>query len=252
MRLKNKIALVTGAATGIGAAVAKHFASEGAVTYATYHTKGKGRHQSSQENGILEYVKMDVRDESSWLEVRKMIEARHGRLDVLVNNAGVVLDVDNVAATTLEQWNNTMAVNATGAFLGCHTMLELLKKSEAASIVNVVSSIVFKPDVLVAYASSKAAMWGLTRSIALYCSREKLPIRCNSVHPGGVETEMLRDFIEAAPDPAAVREFAVQNQLIKRFAEPIEIARFIAYLASDEASFVTGAAFPIDGGLSIN
>lgn len=252
MRLNNKVALVTGAATGIGAAIVRRFINEGANVVASDINREKGDRLSNDLGRSVTFAHHDVTDEAGWIAIRDRISSEFGHLDILVNNAGVVLPGDDIEHGELATWNKTMAVNSTGVFLGCHTMMDLLKRSPAASVVNISSVVVFKPRIEVAYTASKAAVWGLTRSVAIYCARNNYSIRCNAVHPGGIETDMVSDYIRSAADPDALRQELVQGHLIKRFAKPDELVNGIVYLASDESGFVTGSSLTIDGGMSIS
>jgi 3(or 17)beta-hydroxysteroid dehydrogenase len=251
MRLDQKIALVTGAATGIGAAIARRFVAEGATVFASDINREKGELLAKELGQSLIFEHQDVTDESGWIAMKARIGAAFGHLDILVNNAGIVLPNDDIEHADAATWTKTQSVNSTAVFLGCHTMLDLLKKSRAASVVNISSVVVFKPRVEVSYVASKAAVWGLTRSMAIYCAQNNYPIRCNAVHPGGIETDMISGFLRQAPDPAALRSQIVAGHLIKRFGQPDELVGGIVYLASDESSFVTGTSLSIDGGMSI-
>jgi 3(or 17)beta-hydroxysteroid dehydrogenase len=203
MRLNNKVALVTGAATGIGAAIVRRFVNEGATVVASDINREKVDRLSNELGSSVTFVHHDVTDEAGWIAIRDRISSEFGHLDILVNNAGVVLPADDIEHGELATWNRTIAVNSTAVFLGCHTMMDLLKRTPAASVVNISSVVVFKPRIEVAYNAGKAAVWELTRSMAIHCAQNNYPIRCNGVHPGGIETDMVSDYIGSAADPTA-------------------------------------------------
>lgn len=236
-RLAGKVAIVTGAASGIGAAIARRFAAEGATVLACDIAAGG------------DTLPLDVTDEAAWEATVALAVARHGRLDVVVNNAGIVSH-QAIDATTLDVWNRVLAVNLTGAMLGCRSAIAAMRLNPggpAGSIVNLGSTTSFQGlanDCV--YTASKAAIVGLTRSVATWCAREGLAIRCNSLHPGATRTEILRQvFIDDPEVEAKVAAMAPVN----RIADTDEIAALALYLASDEASFSTGAQFVADGGL---
>ena len=237
-RLAGKVAIVTGAASGIGAAIARRFRAEGADVLACDVTAGEDIH-------IL-----DVADEAAWAATMALVAERHGRLDVLVNNAGIVSH-QAIDQTTLVSWQRVIAVNLTGPMLGCRLAIAAMRANPggpSGSIVNLGSTTSFlglANDCV--YTTTKSGVVGLTRSIATWCALQGLPIRCNSLHPGATRTEILRQvFVEHPEIEAKVSAMSPMN----RMAETDEIANLALYLASDESSFSTGAQFTADGGLS--
>lgn len=239
-RLDGRIALITGGARGQGAAHAERLAAEGAVVLIgdVLAEEGRCTEKALQNSGYdVTYLHLDVADAASWQGAYELVDARHGRLDILVNNAGII-HVTEIVDETLEEWNRLLAVNLTGAFLGLHTMIPLLRKGTNAAVVN--TSSIFGPSGAIgnaAYASSKAGLLGLTRTAALELAPDG--IRVNALVPGGVSTPMN----ELEPEGGVVPETP-----LGRRAKPAELAAAVAYLVSDDASFVTGTELVVDGG----
>jgi len=245
-RLDGKIALVTGAAGGIGGASARLFEAEGAKLVLT--DLDISSLAEFQERGALTLVQ-DVTDEALWREVVDAALAKFGALDVLVNNAGVGM-IGNIETTTLEDWRRTQAINSESVFLGCREAVRAMKR-QGGSIVNVSSVAGIVGDAQsVAYCASKGAVRLTTKSVALYCARKGYGIRCNSVHPSFTRTSMVEGFIANASNPTRVREGLNAAAPLGRMGEADEIASAILYLASDESMFTTGAEIIIDGGLT--
>lgn len=232
--LKDKIVLVTGAAGAIGAAVVAAAENAGAMAIATDLTGDAG---------------LDVTSESDWQRVVDEIDERHGRLDGLVNAAGIVA-LGSIEQLDFATWRKVLAVNLDGAFLGCKYAFPLLRKRGGA-IVNLssVSALVGGHN-LAAYNASKGGLSLLTKSIALHGARCKPPVRCNAVCPAFVEGPMVDAMAEAARDPDGAMEKMSRAIPLGRLGRPAEIAGLCVYLLSDAASFVTGANLPIDGGLT--
>ena len=245
-RLDGKIALITGAAGGIGGASARLFEAEGAKLVLT--DLDISSLAEFQERGALTLVQ-DVTDEALWREVVDAALAKFGALDVLVNNAGVGM-IGNIETTTLEDWRRTQAINSESVFLGCREAVRAMKR-QGGSIVNVSSVAGIVGDAQsVAYCASKGAVRLTTKSVALYCARKGYGIRCNSVHPSFTRTSMVEGFIANASNPTRVREGLNAAAPLGRMGEADEIASAILYLASDESMFTTGAEIVIDGGLT--
>ena len=245
-RLDGKIALITGAAGGIGGASARLFEAEGAKLVLT--DLDISSLAEFQERGALTLVQ-DVTDEALWREVVDAALAKFGALDVLVNNAGVGM-IGNIETTTLEDWRRTQAINSESVFLGCREAVRAMKR-QGGSIVNVSSVAGIVGDAQsVAYCASKGAVRLMTKSVALYCARKGYGIRCNSVHPSFTRTSMVEGFIANASNPTRVREGLNAAAPLGRMGEADEIASAILYLASDESMFTTGAEIIIDGGLT--
>lgn len=250
-RLAGKVALVTGAAQGIGAGIARAMAAEGARVIAADRNVA-GCEALADEIGA-EALALDVASEDDWATAARHIAASHGSLSILVNNAGVEL-VKPMTEHSLADWRWLMAVNVDGLFLGCRALQSLLAASGGASVVNIssIAGLVGYPDQL-AYNTSKGAVRHMTKSLAIEWASHALPIRCNSIHPGCIRTPMLEMAVEGwvregsipPDDPwAAVASLCPLNAV----GSPEDIAMGAVYLASDEARFVTGIELVIDGG----
>jgi NAD(P)-dependent dehydrogenase (short-subunit alcohol dehydrogenase family) len=247
-RLVGKVALITGGASGIGLAAARRFAASGAsVVIGDIDTEAAALAENEHE--ALSYGRLDVTDDASWATVMDEVLRRFGRLDVLVNSAGISV-VKDIERITLEEWHRVQAVNLDGVFLGCRHAVRVMK-ARGGSIINMssVAGIVGSPE-LVAYNASKGGVRLLTKSVALHCARKRYGIRCNSVHPGYVETPMVQRSFAGLPDPEAARAWILGLTPLGRLAKPEEIADLLLYLASDESAYVTGSEFVIDGGLT--
>lgn len=255
-RVAGKRALVTGAAQGLGAAIARKLASEGAQVLLT-DINGEGAADAAQAintaygAGTAFSLRHDATQETDWLAALDLARTAMGGLSVLVNNAGVGLG-GTIESTSFETWKRSFSINTDSVFLGCKLAMPLLRESQPASIVNM-SSIagLIASDGLAPYNASKAAVWMLTKSVALHCARQGLDIRCNSVHPAFIDTAILDNFRR---DPARPREEtlnALARQLpMGRIGEPEDVAAGVLYLASDESRFMTGAELKLDGGVS--
>jgi len=235
VRLSKKVAVVTGASSGIGRAIADLFAEEGAVVYAT------DVHARSSAGSI--FVKQDVAEEKDWSELVERISREQGRLDVLVNNAGIVGTYETITGLDMADYYRVIAVNQTGAFLGMRYGIPLMLKGGGGAIVNI-SSIwgLIGAKGVAAYQASKGALTCLTKNAALSYAPQ---IRANSVHPGLIRTQIIER------QDQAMTQALIDETPLKRMAEAREVAYAALYLASDEASFVTGAERVIDGGYTI-
>ena len=244
MRLKGKVALVTGGNKGIGAAVVRRFASEGAKVWSGDILTDKTNELSDdlaydKENIIHETL--DVTSQTSWQLLINKIVHETSKIDVLVNNAGIY-ERRSIEETTEEQFDKMLAVNTKGPFIGIKLALDALKASGNASIVNLSSTAGLRGSFAVHYGASKGALRLMTKSIASKYAKDG--IRCNSVHPGPIDTEMGH----TAVPPDQLKERLYERIPMGRFGTAEEVANVILFLASDESSFVTGSEVVVDGG----
>ena len=244
-RLEGRVALVTGAASGIGRATAKRLAAEGAIVAVTDVQDGPGEEavaEIREAGGNAFFLHQDVADEDSWRETVERVLAEHGRFDILVNNAGMG-DLAPIEETTLEDYERTIAIDQTGVFLGMKTCAEALKSSGHGSVINISS--IFGTSggfgTSPAYHAAKGAVRTLTKNIALHWATEG--VRVNSVHPGFIRTPILDQS-----RGTEIWDAMIASTPMGRLGEPEEIAAAVAYLASDDASFVTGCELYVDGG----
>jgi 3(or 17)beta-hydroxysteroid dehydrogenase len=248
-RVSGKVVLLTGGAMGLGKAATKALLAEGATVIITDIDEAAGR-ATAAELGC-DYLHQDVTDWPRWQAIIAEVEASHGRLDVLVNNAAITV-FGSIADISPEDFKRCYTVDVDSIFMGCKAAIPLMAKSGGGSIVNFSSAAGNKPSPdLAAYNSAKAAVVTLTKSIALYCAREKNGVRVNSVQPGTILTPNVESVIAGTPDPDATRAAFSIAQPIGRMGEVEDIAHLVVYLASDESKFATGAPFIVDGGLSI-
>jgi NAD(P)-dependent dehydrogenase (short-subunit alcohol dehydrogenase family) len=248
-RLEGKVALISGGASGIGLATARRLAEEGAaVVLADIDREAAERACAGIEGASFE--PLDVTSDEDWRRTTDAIAERHGRLDILVNSAGIA-PTGTIEDVSLEDWRRTLAVNLDGTFLGCRHGVRVMKAGGGGSIVNLssVSGIIGGHN-LAAYNAAKGGVRLLTKSVALHCARKGYGIRCNSVHPGFVDTPMLQDLVRHSRNPEETRLKLAASVPLGRNARADEVAAMIAYLASDEAAFVTGAELVIDGGVT--
>lgn len=246
--IAGKVIFITGAASGIGAATARLAAAEGAaVILADRDPRGAGI--ASDIGPGAAFTELDVSSEPSWQSAIADAEERFGRLDVLVNAAGINPST-TIVDTSIEDWRRAFSVNADGVFLGCkHGVKSMTATGTAGTIVNVASPMGIKPwATLIAYSASKAAVLNLTKSVALFCVQQNNGIRCNAVVPGAVHTAMMERFLQSTPDPAAALASLAERQPGGRLVTAEEVAEAILYMAGDGSASVTGAVLPIDGG----
>lgn len=252
-RLAGKTALVTGAARGIGAAIASAFAKEGAQVVVTDIDTLRGQALASDIKG--RFLRLDVACEADWVALADQLPA----LDIVVNNAGITgfegpfdgappaHDPENAR---LQDWRAVHAVNLDGTFLGCRYAIRAMRARGNGSIINISSrSGLVGIPMAAAYAASKAAIRNHTKTVALYCAGQGLNIRCNSIHPAAIMTPMWEPMLGTGPDRAARQAALVAETPMQRFGTPEEVAALAILLASDEAAYMTGAELTIDGGL---
>ncbi len=245
-RLEGKVALISGGARGQGAVEARMFAEEGASVVIGDILDDQGRQTEAelQELGYnVTYVHLDVTSESDWEAAVQSAVDTYGKLDVLLNNAGILIR-KNIEETTEDDWDRIFAVNAKGVFLGTKAAIPAMRDAGGGSIINISSTagLVGSPNGSASYTATKGAVRLFTKSTAIQHAREG--IRCNSIHPGPIETDMIADTLN---DPANMA-LRMQRLPLGRVGKPSEIAYGALYLASDESSFVTGSELVIDGG----
>ena len=246
MRLEGKVAIISGGARGMGAAEAKLFAREGAKVIICDVLEDEGRQTEAEINevgGDAVFVKLDVTSQDEWENAVNTAIERFGKLDILVNNAGIIVQ-STIEDMTVELWDKVMDVNAKGVFLGTKTAIPHMKEAGGGSIVNIssISGIVGQDNVTAGYNASKGAVRIFTKAAAVQYAKEN--IRVNSIHPGPIATPMTA---EGRADPERVALTAERTPL-GRYGEPEEVANAVLFLASDEASYVTGSEIVVDGG----
>ena len=249
-RLQDKVAIVTGGASGIGRGIAQRYVKEGAATVITDVSEAGA--DVAAELGA-EFLPQDVRQEDQWASLIAEVVGRHGRLDVLVNNAGIFTSCP-VEDTTLEDWQRTLDVNLTGVFLGCKYGIRQMKANPGGtfgSIINLSSVVGLRGQHGgAAYSASKGGVRLLTKTVAL----ENAPhgIRCNSIHPGVIETPIMDPMFKAAPDPERYRKMIESTLPIGYMGDPArDIGNMAVYLGSDESVYLTGTEMVVDGGMTI-
>ncbi|MFT4038777.1 MAG: glucose 1-dehydrogenase [Thermomicrobiales bacterium] len=248
MRLENKVAIITGGAQGIGQACVEKFVAEGARVALLDIDEPRGREEAVRWGDAARFIRCDITREAEIVAaVAETIEA-FGGLDVLVNNAGVNTYFDATTMTE-DEWEQVFAVDLKGAWLCCKHALPHMRAQGSGAIVNIASLHAFMTTYnMFPYAAAKAGMVGMTRSLALDYGPEQ--IRVNAICPGWTRTQLVDEWLQLQPEGQAAEQRVLDQQPLRRMATPLEIANFVAFVASDEASFITGAALLIDGGLS--
>jgi len=248
-RLTQKTCVVTGAASGIGRAIAERFRAEGASVIVTDIDAAAGAATAARIG--CRFERLDVREEADWLHLAALVPTA----DVVVNNAGVTgfehgpVPHDPEHAS-LADWREVHRVNLDGTFLGCRYAIGAMKARGQGSIINISSrSGLVGIPLAAAYASSKAAVRNHTKSVALYCAQQGWQIRCNSIHPAAILTPIWEPMLGAGLDREQRMQALVADTPLKRFGQPEEVAAVAVMLASDEATYVTGTEINIDGGL---
>ena len=246
-RLENKVAIITGAAMGLGAADATLFANEGAKVILTDVAADKDQELADKIGAT--FMQQDVTDEGRWKQIISDTVNLHGKLDVLVNNAGIV-EVGDPENQTTEEYRKTMAVHMDSTFFGCKYSIPVMAESGGGSIVNMCSiASVQGESYVAAYCAAKGAIEAYTRAVAVHCGLKKNGVRCNSIHPSGIITPM----VESVPEKMEAKFGGAPNQdaPASKQGEPNDIAYAALYLASDESKFMNGAQLRVDNAMSV-
>ena len=253
-RARDKVALITGGASGIGKACALHLAREGATVVITDRNAALGHAVAAEFGAPHGFREHDVTDEAGWSRIVDEIVATHGRLDILINSAGIGVMGDPEHAT-VEDFRRMYAVNVEGTFVGCRTAIGAMKQTGGGSIINIssVAGLIGVPD-LAGYCASKGAVRMLSKSVALYCARAGYNIRCNSVHPSFIDTPMVdamaQTMGQVLGDQAKARTQLERAVPLRRMGHVDDVSNLILFLASDESRFITGGEHCVDGGLT--
>jgi NAD(P)-dependent dehydrogenase (short-subunit alcohol dehydrogenase family) len=249
-RLKGKVALVTGGTGGIGAATVRRLVLEGAQVVFTGRGAEAGQAVSGETGAYFHRHSVD--DRPGWDTLMDDIAARFGRLDIAFANAGIEGGDTNIEAIDMDAWDALVSINLTGPMLTAKHAIRLMRNNPegpgGSIILNSSMNGILALGGNVAYSTTKGALRLLAKSVAMHCANSGLGIRCNSIHPGVVETQLIKEAIAGAPDPAAARKTLEGLSPMRRMATMEEVAGLVAYLASDDAAFVTGAEYLIDGG----
>jgi 3(or 17)beta-hydroxysteroid dehydrogenase len=251
-RVDGKIAIISGGASGLGAASARMLAREGARVIIGDIDLASGRRVAEEIGAVASVHKLDVTLERDWDAIVAEAAQRWGRLDILVNSAGIVI-MGSIEEATLEQFRKVMAVNLEGTFLGCRAAFKLMKRSGTGSIINLssVAALIGTPPDIAAYTASKGGVAALTRSIAAHCVSSGLEIRCNAICPGSIRTPMLLNAVERAVGAERLEEALTEMAKKEPIGLPDDVANMVVYLASDESRFMNGTQLVLDKGFSI-
>ena len=249
MRLENKIAFITGGTSGIGKATLHRLITEGAKVVFTGRKEDAGEAISSETGA--KFFKHDVADAGGYKEISSYIKSEFGQLDIAFANAGTEIGDADIETVKVKDWNNLIGINLTGAMLTAQMAVNVMKENPSGAT----GSIVINSSMnghwplgnYVTYSTAKGAHIALGKSVAVHCASKGYKIRCNIIHPGVVETEMISAIIDGADDSAAVRAQFEGMAALKRMGSVEEIAGLVTYLASDEAAFISGASYNIDG-----
>jgi 3(or 17)beta-hydroxysteroid dehydrogenase len=248
-RLKGKVAIITGAARGLGEADARLFVAEGALVTITDIDQALGSALAAELG--CHFIQQDVSDEARWSEVIEQTLERFGRLDILVNNAGMV-KAGNPENQTTEEYRLTMAVHADGVFFGCRAAIPAMAASGGGSIINMCSLAAIQGESYVAaYCMAKGGIDAYTRAVAVHCAQNKNGVRCNSIHPSGIDTPMVAEFGDQMANKYGEEVLAAIAAGASASGEPLDIANAALYLASDESKFVNGTRIVVDNSMSV-
>jgi 3(or 17)beta-hydroxysteroid dehydrogenase len=248
-RLAGKVALITGGTSGIGAGTVRRFVADGAKVIFTGSNEAAAL-ALSKETGAV-FRKQRVEDAEAWPALMAEIQAQFGRLDIAFANAGIEAGDSSVETIAFDDWNHIVGINLSGVMLTAQHAVRAMRTNPGgptgAIVINSSMSAYRPMGNFVAYSTTKGALVALSKSVAMHCANQKTQIRCNSIHPGVVETEMIKGVIERAPDPAAARAQFEGMAPLGRMAQVEEVAALVAFLASDEAAFISGSEYGIDG-----
>jgi NAD(P)-dependent dehydrogenase (short-subunit alcohol dehydrogenase family) len=250
--LQEKVAIVTGAGSGIGRAIAHRYSAEGASVFISDIDLAAVEKVADEISGPVRAMYQDIADEAGWAEVVDAAIDAFGKLDILVNNAASAIEGSPESAT-LADWRRILEVNVEGLYIGCRSVIPRMRDAGGGVIINIASTAAINaaPPQLAAYGASKAAVRQYTRTLARYCGINGDNIRCNSINPGAINTPMLQASISRTPDPELYARKLAEKAALGRIGEPEDIASAALFLASDEAGFITGAELNVDGGVSV-
>jgi 3(or 17)beta-hydroxysteroid dehydrogenase len=246
-RVKDKVIIVTGAASGLGLADANVLAREGAKVIMTDIDPEAGQTHAAAIGA--HFITQDVSEEASWAQVMDEVDKSFGRLDGLVNNAGIA-PIATIESTTTEVWRRVLSIHLDATFWGCQSAIALMKKTGGGSIVNMSSTAaLIGLGPYLAYSAAKGGIRSMTKSIAIHCRQEGLDIRCNSVHPGSISTPMVHKALKSLTGTDLMaEEDPEKTRLALGIGEPEDVANMVLYLLSDESKHVTGAEMVVDNG----
>ena len=249
-RLENKVVLISGGASGIGAATAQLVLREGGKAVLADRDETKGRALAGELGGSAMFVPLDVTDEPAWQEAVAATVGTFGGLHGLLNAAGIGVR-NSIEDCSLADYRRVNDINSMGTFLGCKHAIPAMAKSGGGSIVNISSVLGLRgASYAMAYCASKGAVRSLTKNVAMHCAQMKYGIRCNSVHPGYIDTPMIAPRLSGTIDNMTGRQWLEALHPLGRLGRADEVANMIVFLLSDESSFSTGSEFVCDGGLT--
>jgi NAD(P)-dependent dehydrogenase (short-subunit alcohol dehydrogenase family) len=249
-RLEDKVVLLSGGASGIAAATARLVVREGGKAVLADRDEAKGRALAAELGAAAHFVPLDVTQESSWQASVAATVEKFGGLHGLLNAAGVGVR-NTIEDCTLEEYRRVNDINSLGTFLGCKSAITAMRESGGGSIVNISSVLGLRGAAhAMAYSASKGAVRTLTKNVAMHCAQQKYNIRCNSVHPGYIDTPMIAPRLEQNVENMTGRQFLEDLHPLGRLGRPEEVANMILFLLSDESTFSTGSEFVCDGGLT--
>ena len=244
-RVEGKVCIVTGAAQGLGAADARLLVAEGAMVVLTDVNARAGKALAAELGASARFVEQDVSDEASWPELVDDVMRTHGRLDVLVNNAGIA-PIGTVETTDTAMWRRTLAIHLDGTYFGCHYALPAIRESGGGSIINMSSTAALVGIApYFAYSAAKGGIRALSKSLAVHCKQAGNGVRCNSVHPGSIATPMVQG---AMRDLMGVEDLTEEKRVQFGVGEPMDVAYMVLYLAADESKHINGAEMVVDNG----